>query len=106
MADTADMVVGVIVDRDSATRLANTDTYKIVGLKGLNLLNLELVDLPMYKDNFFSAINNPTNFDLAYADSVGINTRTGKVCKYSLKTSRQILEYWEDAYLSMIYLGI
>ena len=85
MADTADMVVGIIVDRDSVTRLGNTDSYKIVGLKGLNLLNLELVDLPMYKDNFFSAVNNPTNFDLAYADSVGINTRTGKVCKYALK---------------------
>lgn len=79
MADMADLVLGIIVDNTAKNVGSSTLEYKVVGLKGLNLLNLELVDLPKYKDNFFSVKNNPDSFNIVHSDTIGISSNTFKM---------------------------
>lgn len=79
MADMADLVLGIIVDNTAKNIGSSTLEYKVVGLKGLNLLNLELVDLPKYKDNFFSVKNNPDSFNIVHSDTIGISSNTFKM---------------------------
>ena len=84
MADMADLVLGIIVDNTAKNIGSSTLEYKVVGLKGLNLLNLELVDLTKYRDDFFGVKNNPDNFNLVYSDTIGISANTFKMRYYAL----------------------